>query len=252
MTNLNHVFLAWQCHASRKIMPVGRLVSLGESGFEFSYIRAARQAEPYGFAPLVSFPDLMKVYRSATLPALFSNRVMPTSRPDYPTFVRELGLREDATPLDVLQRSGGRRATDELEVFGRPGLDDSGFAYMHLLVRGVRHVPHAEAAIARLQVGERLLIVKDEQNSHSSYARILRTKDPAALVGYLPDYLALELDKLDVDVTSGVTVTVEQVNAPPAPVHHRLLCKLQLPAKHALFDGDEYLPISSDATDVAA
>jgi hypothetical protein len=40
-----YVFLAWQCPASRKIFPVGRLVSLGTAGYEFSYIRAVAAAQ---------------------------------------------------------------------------------------------------------------------------------------------------------------------------------------------------------------
>jgi hypothetical protein len=135
MTHLHHVFLAWQCPESRKIMPVGRLLSLGDDDYEFSYIRAARKAQAVGFGPLVSFPDLEAVYRSHGLPALFSNRVMPTSRPDYPTFVRELALEPGAPVLEILGRSGGRRATDELEVFSIPTAKDGGISEMHVLVR---------------------------------------------------------------------------------------------------------------------
>ncbi len=63
MTRPNHLFLSWQCPESRKIMPVGRLLSLGDDSYEFSYIRAAEKAEQIGFGPLVSFPDFGLAYR---------------------------------------------------------------------------------------------------------------------------------------------------------------------------------------------
>jgi hypothetical protein len=249
MSSPNYVFLAWQCMESRKIMPIGRLVSLGEQGYEFAYIRAVHQAQERGFLPLVAFPDLNVIYRSARLPALFSNRVMPASRPDYPVFVSELGLAPGAGALEVLGRSGGHRTTDELEIFNTPTrLGDT--QHMHFLVRGVRHIPGAEDAIALVRSGDELLVVRDEQNPHGSHALLLRTGD-TRLVGYLPDYLALELASLAVDSTE-LVVTVVKANQAPAPVHHRLLCKIEVPAKYSFFAGDRYLPLVSGATLVAA
>lgn len=251
MTQTNHVFLAWQCPGSRKIMPVGRLLSLGTRGYEFTYIQAALKAQSLGFGPLVSFPNFDLVYRSDRLPALFSNRVMPASRPDYPTFVSELGLHTDAKPLEVLGRSGGRRTTDQLEVFGLPSERNDGAFEMHILVRGVRHIEGAEDAIASLTPGEKLLVLRDEQNPHGGHAKLLRT-DGCRLVGYLPDYLAYELDHPKEERSMSLTVTVEKVNPSPAPVHHRLLCRVELQTGSSLFTSDDYLPLSSDATPVAA
>lgn len=250
MTSPNHVFLAWQCSESRRIMPIGRLVSLGEQGYEFSYIRAVSQAQELGFQALVAFPELNVIYRSAQLPALFSNRVMPMSRPDYPAFVSELGLAPGARAIDVLGRSGGRRTTDELEIFNTPTKLDGGLQEMHFLARGVRHIPGAENTITTLNPGDQLLVLRDEQNPHAPHARLLRTSD-TKLVGFLPDYLALELTTAAVEPTA-LVVTVEKANLAPTPVHHRLLCKAQLPSKHVLFAGDEYLPLVSGATPVAA
>lgn len=247
----NHVYLAWQCAKTRNIVPVGRLLDLGSDGYEFSYIRSVERAQRLGFGPLVSFPDLDVTYRSDSLPALFSNRVMPLSRPDYPAFVSELGLTKDANVLQVLGRSGGRRTTDELEVFSPPTEMANGTSEMYVLVRGVRHVPGAEKAIENLQPGQRLLVLSDEQNDHGTHAKLLRT-DGTELVGYLPDYLAQALDLRDEAGLSDLLVTVEKVNPPPAPVHHRLLCRVTFPTSGVLFRGDEYAPIGAGASIEAA
>lgn len=247
----NHVFLAWQCATTRKIVPVGRLLALGSGGYEFSYIGSVRRAQDLGFGPLVSFPEFETVYRSKSLPALFQNRVMPTSRPDFPSFVSELGLGTSASPIEVLGRSGGRRATDELEVFSPPTELPGETSEMYVLVRGVRHVRGAEEAIVGLEPGQRLLVLRDEQNPHAVHAKLLRT-DGTELIGYLPDYLAQELDRRENPSLQALFVTVEKVNPPPAPVHHRLLCRVEFPTADSLFKGADYAPIGIGATPVAA
>lgn len=195
-------------------------------------------------APLVSFPDLDVTYRSDSLPALFSNRVLPLSRPDYPAFVSELGLTKDANVLQVLSRSGGRRATDEMEVFSPPTETADGTSEMHILVRGVRHVEGAEEAIENLCTGQRLLVLRDEQNPHGTHAKLLRTDGGTKLVGYLPDYLAQALDLRDEAGLSDLFVTVEKVNPPPAPLHHRLLCRVTFPTSGVLFKGATTRPLA--------
>jgi hypothetical protein len=122
---------------------------------------------------------------------------------------------------------------------------------VYVLVRGVRHVKGAEDAIAGLEPGQRLLVLRDEQNPHGRHAKLLRT-DGTELVGYLPDYLAQELDRRENAPIEQLVVTVEKVNPPPAPVHHRLLCRVQFPTADSLFKGDDYASIGIGATAVAA
>lgn len=252
MTTSKFLYLAWQCPTTRAILPVGRLVDLGQGGYEFTYIRAVRSAIEKGFAPLLAFPELEAVYRSDELPALFRNRVMSSTRPDYPAFVRELGLEGvGASPMDILARSGGRRATDELEVFAAPTTRGDGRRVIPVLVRAVRHVPGAEAAIATLSTGDTLNVVADFQNERASHALLLRTAEPR-LVGYLPDYLAAEVAKWPLTAQRELQVIVERVNPPPAPTSHRLLCQVELPPGQDILNGDEYLPLPADAVSVAA
>jgi hypothetical protein len=247
MTQPLRVFLAWQCPKTRAILPIGRLVELGKADYEFCYIRAVRRAEEHGFGPLISFPHLDGVYRSAELPPVFHNRVMRKSRPDFPAFVSELLLPVDVGPLPLMARSGGRRVTDELEVFGPPEEGRAGHPEMHVLVRGVRHLPHAEGVIGALTVGERLFVMRDLQNEAGEHALMLRTESKVP-VGYLPDYLAREFTGALCDRAADLTITVAKVNPAPSPVHHRLLCHVAFPAGMRVFQSDEYQPLVAGAS----
>lgn len=241
------LFVAWQDAASGQIIPVGRLLRL-EQGYEFAYIASVRKAEALGFAPLVTFPELASVYRSAQLPPLFSNRLMSASRRDFAEHLQRLGMSEsEAEPFTILARSAGRRETDKLEVFAPPQVVGD-IAEGVFLVRGLRHIPGAEAAAEQLQQGARLFVMVDVQNEVNPAALALRT-ERRELLGYVPDYLARELANHDLP-GSLLQVEVKQVNPAPAPVHHRLLCQFKYSQQGGpeLFTGADYQPVSSVAT----
>jgi hypothetical protein len=52
------------------------------------------------------------------------------------------------------------------------------------------------------------------------------------------------------DTAAAARVQVERVNAPPAPVHFRLLCRLEMQwaADFAPFDTDAYQPLETKRT----
>lgn len=250
------LFLTWQDTESRRFFPIGRLLRL-ESGYEFTYIHAVEEARKVGFEPLLSFPALDEVYRFRNLPALFSNRVMRPTRGDYPQHIRELGLTlagGPMEPLTILARSGGRRATDNLEVFAPPVIH-SGQAEGLFFVRGMRHVPGSEQALANCSAGAHLCVMADVQNPVARHALALRT-ERGELIGYVPDYLAAELDRHHAPA-SALDTQVEQVNPAPATVQHRLLCRFTYPVAGSVteglsFQGQRYQPLPRDASDAAA
>lgn len=231
MTSTNSdLFVAWQDTIGRGIYPVARLrVTEDASGprFELRYIAGAREAQQRGgFVPFDSFPELDVVYVSRELFPFFQNRVMRPSRPDYAGYVTELGLSPaTADPIALLGRSGGTRVTDRLEIYAAPQ-GQAGACTWHFLLRGVRHLPPAaEERIARLEVGERLYVMRDVQNEHNPGALLLRSEDKVSL-GYVPDLLVDDLARLEFTPDNPV-ITVARVNPPPSPVQHRLLCHLR-------------------------
>lgn len=105
-------------YLSTNCKPIGRLF-YDDEWYEFCYL-------PGASTRVWGMPDLYKLYRFKELPPVFANRVMPRSRPDYPEYMSWLGLPLGAGPLDILARSGGRKVTDNYEVFPHP---DKGVLY---------------------------------------------------------------------------------------------------------------------------
>jgi len=250
------LYVAWQDPQTRRILPVARVSRDQSQGYEFAYIGAVHEAQQHGFLPLLSFPDLARVYRSRQMLPLLHNRLMQRSRPDYADYLAQLGLAvESAEPFSVLGRSGGRRATDTLELFSPPTPGEDGRLSSVVFARGVRHLPAAEAAIAQLTEGTRLGVRAEPDNAVNPKALQLVSGsgalDPAdaVVLGYLPDYLVTELD-CD---ASQVEVRVRKVNLPPAPVQHRLLLDVAFPRSDPPpFSGARYRPVSSQASSHAA
>jgi HIRAN domain-containing protein len=244
------LYVAWRSHENRAIYPVARVVRRSDAPpYEFAYIRGAREAAAHGFLPFIGFPDLESVYRSDELLPPFQTRLMPSKRPDYREYVESLGLDpETAEPLTVIARSSQRGITDQLEIFGPPEYDSvsDSFTYRFFL-RSIRYLLAAAARIERLTIGEPLYCMLDVQNRATKDAVALRTED--VLVGYLPRYLNEDLYRV---LLSGaeVSVFVERVNLPPAPVQHRVLCRLVVTNAQSFepFSGAWYEPLSPQAT----
>ena len=246
------LFVAWRDPESRRIFPVGRLLRIVTplQGYEFSYIEGAHIASEAGFQPFLAFPSFEKLYRSRELLPFFRNRVMSPSRPDYPEYIEALAMdAQTAEPMTLLAVSGGRRATDLIEIFPDWALDaDGGRIRTRLLVRGVQHVPGAEERIQQLRVDDRLECQRDVENLINPQAVKLRTEDGVD-IGFVPDYLAADLSSL-LQQEAEIDVRVQRVNPPPIPHHQRVLCVLSARSRVPGFRGRTFQPISPDAASI--
>lgn len=228
MSKVDILYVAWRSPETRAIYPVGRLTySEASPHYQFVYVAGAHEAQAHGFVPFIGMQELEQDYLSDELFPLFANRLMPGARPDYKDYVARLGLDPaHAADFDILARSAGLRQTDKIEFFAPPQrLEETGHLVWHFLVRGVRYMPMAEARAARLGVGERLRWMLDRQNEFDPLAVALRTEDNY-LLGYLPFYFVEDMAQL-VDKGVALSILVERVNLPPAPLHHRILCRMQ-------------------------
>ena len=252
--NVKAVFLAWQDPTTRIWYPVGRLTFEGSS-YEFVYTHGAIDAQKQSnFRPLDSFPDFYSVYSSESLFPLFSNRVLPPARPDYGQFAEWLNVPLDRDdPIALLARSGGRRATDTLEVLPCPEPDHEGMYRIHFFAHGLRYLPDcAVERVDQLKPGQQLLMSHDFQNPHDPHALMLRTHDDFPrdrfIVGYCPRYL-LE-DAFRLLQSCSPQVTVERVNPAPAPLQFRLLCNMTAcwPEGFRPFSTGPYVPLVAIAS----
>ena len=250
---VRRLFVAWQDPETRSITPVGCLIrrqaSDGET-FEFYYLRRARQLSR--FRPFVGFPSLGESYQAASLFPFFENRIMPRTRGDYGDYVGSLGLPVDADPFEILARSEGRRATDTIEVFPEPSLED-GTVTCRFLVHGVRHIPGAQDVIDGLSIGETLCVLPDPQNDFDKLAVLLSTGDHR-LVGYIPAYLTSLIHRpLDDYGPDAVQVNVEHIGDRGGPSHLRLLCRLvaRWPDNVPPLGGPDFEPLGSEDVVIA-
>ncbi|MFS8067388.1 MAG: hypothetical protein ACMG6S_13590 [Byssovorax sp.] len=139
-----------------------------------------------------------------------------------------LGLSPEAVNVvELLGRSEGRRQTDRIEtVLAAQREPTTGGYVTRFLARGVRHLDGAEAAILGLEAGAILTPMLDSANPVNPRARLLRVGEQS--VGFVPDYLLADMEVLDRG-EAGPTFTVERINPPPHPTHHRLLVRLNAP-----------------------
>jgi hypothetical protein len=249
------LFVTWRSPKTRSIIPVGRLIYRDDDKlYEFAYIKLAEEAGRQGFMPFLDFPYLGQFYLSQQLFPLFANRVLPANRPEFREYTKALGLSmETADPMQILARTGGRRETDQIEMFPLPLPDpQTGGLLTHWLLRGIKYMPQpdVENRIARLKVNEPLMLLFDVQNEYDTNAIAVRTED-AVLIGYLPAYLTEEVRKL-LSECPQCRAFVDRVNPPPAGVHHRLLCRVEgcWPAGYVPFSTEDYNPINPGATDL--
>lgn len=225
---MKKVFLAWQDPQTRRWLPVGQL-SRDRDDFRFVYTKGAESSER--FVPFGRMTDLHAVYVAKELFPLFSNRLLTKSRPEYRDFLTWLGLDSDPDDaLELLSRSGGKRATDELQVFPCPEPTAENTYVVEFFSHGIRHLPEeTRARINKLLPRERLYLMRDIQNPSDDMALMMRTKDPVHNVGYCPRFYSAEFSRLiDLAGRDNVALTVSGIN-PSAPLQFRLRCRLSAP-----------------------
>jgi HIRAN domain len=224
---MSKLFLAWQDPKSRNWFPIGCLELNGDE-YTFYYVFGVKKAiSESGFQPLYSLPEIEKTYVSKTLFPLFANRLMPPSRPDYQNYIQWLNIeRETSDVIDILVRSGGRKATDDFEIFSYPEPAEAGIYHIHFFVHGLRYVPQSLIEeVDRLQKGDCLYLAQDFQNPHDPQALLIRT-ETKHILGYCPRYLAADISETLHCNPQLVKVQVQQINPIPTPMQFRLLCKI--------------------------
>ncbi len=221
------LFVSWREATTGERIPVARLDWDG-SFYRFSYTKGALRAT--SFEPFGKMIDLRGVYRSDKLFAMFLNRLISKSRPEYLDYLRWMGLNPSVgDEMDELGISGGRRGTDSIEVVPMPVRNEAGNYSVEFFARGLLHFnASCVEAVKQLREGDRLWLVKDAQNAFDTYAMFMRTENPIHSVGYVPRLYAKDLGHMLDRFGSEVDVRVKRVND-DAPLSMRLLCTLNAP-----------------------
>ncbi|MCF6211878.1 MAG: hypothetical protein L3J88_10635 [Gammaproteobacteria bacterium] len=236
------LYIAWQDPETRRWHTVGRLSRENEH-YQFVYTRGALES-PH-FDSLGRMRDKQKIYRSDTLFPLFANRLLATSRPEYPDYLSWMGVDENANELELLARSGGRRGTDQLCVYPEVEVNEQGEMVLYFFSHGLRYLsPTEQGAIGCVKTGDSLQLTPDDDNLHDRYALLLETGKPVR-VGYCPRYLSQDL--LFIREQTQIHLSVEKIN-PDAPVQFRLLCKAAFvpPEGFELYTTESHQPLARE------
>ncbi len=198
--------------------PLGFLSLHSDGTFRFAYLRSAVDAS--WFAPLPGLSRTEGAYTSPRLFPLFAERVISPRRPDRPATMKALDLSTDATPFEVLTRSGGRRVEDHIELTPVGVSTDVGAIAFDFLVHGVLYTTaEAQDRITALRTGDSLAIQHDPANTYNTMARLVI--DDQLRLGYVPDPLVSVVHRM-----TDVGVTVLMANGPEVGFHMRLLVRL--------------------------
>ena len=252
---MTKLYLAWQSPKTRRWFPIGQLTHDGNN-YDFVYTHGVEQAlTEKSFMLLHSCPELDRVYTSPELFPLFSNRLMRASRPDFVDYIESLNFPEGEThPITILSRSGGKKATDNFEVFPYPETKGNGLYEIHFFVRGLRYMPKESIDSAnQLQVKQDLYLMHDLKNAYDPDALLLRNEQHH-IFGYCPRYLTADISQILKHNSESVSVKVEKVNPAPNPMQFRILCKMTVKTEDGFdfLSGREYQPIVTPSLSLAS
>jgi hypothetical protein len=240
--------IAWRNTERRRISPVAVLDFDGHK-FRFEYLPTVSSVED--FRPFIGFPDLDRTYESERLWPFFALRVMDRRRPDFSRYVEWLGLPPDATPIDILSRSGGQRKGDAVQVIEQPSVDLAGATESVFLVRGARYATSeysSTTAAEDLRAGDWLSIVSDTSNPTNPSALLITTGSEIP-IGWIPDLL---IGYVRIVMNNTMQLVVLRNNGPDAPWHLRLLVQLTGHAEpgYQAFIGPTWPPLGTATTDL--
>jgi hypothetical protein len=225
--NNKTLILCWREPTSREWITVGKLWKQDDK-YRFCYTKGVDKAEKSGnFALFGQMDEKDKTYVSDELFPIFKNRLLQKSRPEYQEYLDWLGLDKTLEPLDELSRTNGVRATDSLQLFEVPTKKDEKYI-TYFFSHGISHLPkNYVERIKKLKKGDKLFLMQDIQNKIDQYALMIRTDDPAELMGYCPRIYTKDLNSLiQQNGARNIYLTIETINH-DAPLQFRLLCKLE-------------------------
>ena len=246
------LYLAWESRQPRPAWyPVGRLdANVEESQYRFRYTGGAKRAqEVAGFPLLMEFPSLDKEYKASKMFPLFDNRVMNSKRPEFAAHLLNLGLTENADPVEILAINGGRRVTDAYEVFPKIEKTANGKFTCRFFLHGWRYVNQSSRErITQIEEGDKLYLTLEMANPATGRAVQVQTMD-YYMIGWVPRYLVYDLFVAlkDDQKYSARVVRVNSVSVPTVPpVPHNLRVLIELKSQwqnHDPMDSEDYQPL---------
>jgi hypothetical protein len=218
------LYLIWRDPESRAQHKVGEL---SFDGFQYCFqydSSGVASARSRGFVLLPAFPDENKRYESVELFPTLVHRLPDAKRPDYGAVSNRFGLKPGMHPFQVLRRTGGRLATDQLS-FEEAPQQTSGGQTFQCYVAGWRFYD-GESTLPELGPGTRVVLERDTTNRHDANAVAVFSTNGRKL-GYIPAYHS-ELTASALAAGRQVRASIVQINPPPASTNERARIRVEV------------------------
>ncbi|WP_018664641.1 HIRAN domain-containing protein [Heyndrickxia acidiproducens] len=184
------LWLIWQNQETRQRYHVGNLFHKNGK-YTFSYElsgkrRSLTEAMKNGYKPHLSFRDVKKTYVSDRLFGPFARRLPDKRRLDFNDILKDNGLSQDYTEMDLLRATGGRLATDPYEFVYPISVFDDHF-YFDFFIAGWRYYD-GDNIENQLQVGKNVNFELEPANKEDNKAVIVLSDNKKHKLGYIPAF----------------------------------------------------------------
>lgn len=202
MKNNNNLILIWKNPETRQRYVVGKLAYLPDTSvYKFEYINPdLNEAISHGFKNFPNFPDLQKSYEvKDDLFNSIKTRLPLPKRPDYPEILDKYNLTPSNSPMDILEATRGRSATDTFEFVKEIDFENAASFKETFDLAGARYSDFNEVKNS-LVIGDEVTLIADPENKFDSNAVKVIVKDTYR-IGYVPKYYSSVFKNL---IASGV------------------------------------------------
>lgn len=244
---MKSIFVIWRDSEDGMWHPVAKL-SRSDTGYHFNYTKGS---DHNNFIPFPRMGDLSKSYHSTSLFSFFSNRLIPTNRPEFKKMLEWSDINIDLyDEFDLLGISGGARKTDQYRIISQPEATNTGEFKLKFFSNGINYLDlQSIDKISTLKPNEPLLLEFDNTNEYDCNAVMMMTMEPDKIkVGYCPKYFNCDIRSLLTNPKlSAHTIKVVKVNI-DAPAQFRLLCEFttKWPDNFIPMISDDYLAYTKD------
>jgi hypothetical protein len=192
MSNVHSLWVVWQNPKSRSYYHIGTL-SYFDDHYEFSYTNdqngdwKLHDALKNGYMLHPAFPDPNKIYKSKELFAAFDRRLPSPDRSDFEEILKDLGLNENYTKMELLEATRGRLANDTYS-FERPlRVEADGKVHTSFFIHGMRYQNLPKEWPQWLQINRTVKLKQEPENLVDPNAVAIYTHDGNKL-GYVPGF----------------------------------------------------------------
>lgn len=184
------LWLIWQNQETRQRYHVGNLCHY-DGEYLFSYEQSGKrrtlnEAMKNGYKPHLAFRDTNKIYTSDRLFGPFARRLPDKRRPDFKDILKDLGLPDDHSEMDLLRATGGRLATDSYELVAPIYVYENHFDF-DFYIAGWRYY-EGDKVTKQLTVGTRVNFELEPFNKEDNKAVIVLTDYQGRKLGYIPAF----------------------------------------------------------------